>query len=152
MADVWFTWNKRRAECCYCNQAIEVATPMIVTKLWRKGDAENRRINLTFYKHMECFMMEGMAHLIANPYTPGNNKRGPKSKLTPEQQVARRKLLLAMGSLRQQLKKIKADYPDSLLNEARIRERMANLIVEASVLGGVPKSWLEELTVKESSK
>ena len=143
--DVWWTWNKRQADCCYCKQPITVATPMVVKKLCRKGDVDSRRINLTFYMHPECYMVEGFDYLLMNPYSSGVSRRGPKSVLTPEQRRQRRLILMRRASLVQRKKKLKTVYPDRLLLEAKLDEQLVDLMVEIAPVGGVPVSWLQQL-------
>jgi len=75
--DVWFTWCKRTAKCKWCEKPILVATPMVMKRLWRKGNPDSRKINLTFYYHPQCSLAEGMDYLEQHPYVAGL-KRGPK--------------------------------------------------------------------------
>jgi len=115
---------------------------MVIKKLWRKGDETSRRINLLFYYHPECYMVEGLEYLQMNPYTPGLHKRGPKTTLTPDQQRQRKLILMRRASLIQRKKKLKVKYPDRLLFEAKIDQQLIDLMVEIAPLGGIPISWL----------
>jgi len=148
--DVWWKWARRQADCCHCNLPIAVSSPMVIKKLWRKGDENNRRVNIRFYYHPECYMAEGFDYLTMNPYTAGTRKRGPKSSLTPEQQRARRLILMRRASLLQRKRKLKSPYPDRLLMEARIDEKLTDLMIEIAPLGGIPTSWLKVEVDKSS--
>ena len=144
--DVWYSWCKRSAECNWCHKPIDTASPIVVKKLWRKGDPGSRRINLKFYYHPQCAMDEGMDYLATHPYTSGPHKRGPKSSiLSEDDKLQRLKLLRRKASLDQRKKKLKMDYPDRLLKEAHIDEKIADLMIEIAQVGGIPHSWILKL-------
>ena len=144
--DVWFAWCKRPADCNWCHKPIEHCTPMVVKKLWRKGDEGSRKINLKFYFHPDCNTASGLDYLNLHPYTSGPNKRGPKkSPLTDEQKHQRLLILRRKASLEQRKKKLKSGFPDRVLREAHLDEKIADLMLEIAPLGGIPHSWISKL-------
>lgn len=146
--DVWFSWCHRKATCPWCNKPIEKATPMVVKKLWRKGDPDSRKFNLWFYYHPECYLAEGLDYLKMNPYVARGEKRGPKPKLvelTTIQQKRRLWLLRKHGELLQRRKLLKTPYPDRILFETRINNQLFDLMVEIAQIGGIPEKWVTNL-------
>jgi hypothetical protein len=122
---------------------------MVVKNLWRKGDANSRKINLKFYYHPDCNTAAGLDYLNQHPYTSGSHKRGPKrTVLTPEQQHQRYLLLRRKASLEQRKRKLKAEFPDRLLKEANIDEKIADLMIEIAGVGGIPNSWISKMQTR----
>lgn len=142
--DVWFTWCRRPATCCYCKEQVETTTPMVVKKMWRKGDENSRRVNLIFYYHPLCHYVEGLDYLMMHPYTCGE-KRGPKQvmQLTPEDARSRYLLLRKKASLEQRKRELKAHFPDRELHCAQIDLEIMSVWTEIAQVGGIPKSWLK---------
>ncbi len=65
--------------------------------------------------------------------------------LEPKQKRQRYILLRRKAALDQRIRNLKSDYPDRILVEARIQMKIAELIIEITPLGGVPKRWVETL-------
>jgi hypothetical protein len=140
--DVWFSWAKRPANCAYCKQPINTGEPSVVKKLWRRGNEDSRKINLTFHYHPECHYVEGLEYLTMNPYNPGE-KRGPKVVGLCEEDYKRRlQLLQKKASLEQRKKKLKGSLPDHELRVAQINLDIMSLMAEIAQVGGIPKNWL----------
>ena len=143
--DVWFTWCQRRAKCRWCEQPIEKGKPMVITKLWRKGDENSRKWNITNYYHPECYLAQGMDYLERNPYSPRGNRGKPKLQLSEEDRRKRYLLLRKKAALEQRKRKLKTSYPDNALMLARIDTRIVEICMDIALVGGVPKSWVEQL-------
>jgi len=139
--DIWFTWCRRRAACDYCDEVIEVATPMVTGKIWRKGNPNTRKWNIRLYWHPKCYMAQGMQYLKDNPYVAPGNRGRPKLQLSEEDTRRRRLILCKKAAVDQRTKELKAQFPDNLLIEARARKRVEELAKELEGIGGVPKSW-----------
>jgi len=137
--NVTIRWCKKSAICRWCNKPIEIATPMVTVFFWNKGNEERRGWNTTWYFHPQHWIDQGLDYLSLNPYVP--HKRGPKPKLSEEDRRTRFLLVRRFHALQQRKQKLKADYPDRLLIEARISRQAAEIIVEMIRVGGVPKSW-----------
>ena len=144
--DIWFKWCQKPggATCNWCEKTIERATPMVVTRLWRKGDENSRRWNITKYYHPECYLAQGLDYLERNPFSSkvGGSK---KMELKPYARKYRLKLLRKKASLVQRKQRLKIPYPDRVLYEARIDEQIAGLAAQIATVGGIPKSWLSSL-------
>ena len=140
--NVHINWCRRESKCVGCLQPITVATPCIVVVFWNKGNPDKRSWNVKKHYHPSCWLQQGLDYLQLNPYHPGS-KRGPKCLLTPENRKLRYTILRRKSALDQRRRNIKASYPDRLLIEARLDERLASLMIEISKVGGIPTKWLE---------
>ena len=138
--NVTMVWCQKKATCRWCEQPIEVATPMVRVFFWNKGQEDNRRWNVQHCYHPECWIKQGLDYLNKNPYVP-KNKRIMLSK-----EDARKRFLLVrkFHALVQRKDNIKSEYPDNILTEARITNQMVEIMLEMALLGGVPKSWAEK--------
>lgn len=143
--DVWFTHCQRKAKCKWCEQPIEKATPMVITRLWRKGDENSRRWNITNYYHPNCYLAQGMDYLETHPYSPRGNRGRPKIQLSEEDKRKRYLLLRRKAALEQRKRKLKTSYPDNALMIARIDTQIIEICMEITLVGGVPKGWVEKL-------
>lgn len=143
--DVWFTHCQRRAKCRWCEKPIEKSKPMVITRLWRKGDENSRKWNITNYYHPECYLAQGLDYLERNPYSPRGNRGRPKLHLSEEDKRKRYLLLRKKAALDQRKRKLKTSYPDSALMVARIDAQIVEICMDIALVGGVPKSWVEQL-------
>jgi len=137
--DVWMTWCKRKASCRYCEQPISKATPMVVGKIWRKGDNSSRKFNIKLYWHPECWVKNGLDYLRMHPYSHGKHAT-KRLGLLPEELVERNKLLRRYGSAKSRLGKLTNSSGD-VLRVIRLETRMKSIMAEISQLGGIPKGW-----------
>lgn len=148
--DVWFTWCKRTARCSWCDSPIKVSEEMIVKKYWRKGIEDNRKWNIKFYYHPDCYIAEGRDYLRRNPYSAciaGVSRGRPALRLTPEAKRERDLILRRKAALEQRRKIIRqgdGHIADKALQEAKIDEKIAELMGEIMKVGGIPPSWLVE--------
>ena len=143
--DVWVTWCKRTAKCRYCDKDIEKATAMVVGKIWRKG-SDNRRWNIKLFWHLQCWVTQATEYLVANPYVARGYRGGPKLELSEEDARTRYLLLRRKAELEQRKRKLVSPYPDRLLVEARLDEKIVGIMEEIVKVGGIPKKWLKTLT------
>ena len=134
-------WCQHKAECRWCEQIIEAGTPIVQVHHWNKGDPDKRSWNIKRYFHPQCWVEQGLDYLKINPYVPYIRK--PKSTLTDKQRELRYKLLRRKASIDQRRRNLKSDYPDRLLEEARLNEQVSKIMVEIVKVGGIPKKWLE---------
>lgn len=123
---------------------------MVTVFFWNKGSEESRKWNTKQYYHARdkgnryCWIEQGLDYLTMNPYIPYT--RHKKAKLTERQTKMRVVLLRRKAALDQRKKKVKSDYPDRVLIDARLNKQIAELMVKIAPIGGVPKKWLENLT------
>ena len=139
--DIWIKWTRKQAICRYCDKPILVATPMVVGKIWRKGDETKRSWNIKLYWHPQCWIANAMDYLSRNPYTQGNKGR-PKLQLSEEDGRKRYLLLRRKAALDQRKKKLTATYPDRALQEAKINTQILDIMMDIAGIGGIPKKWL----------
>jgi len=139
--NVCMAWCQRKAMCKWCNKPIEAGNPIVTVFYWRKGVEGNRKLNLKFYYHPQCWVDQGTDYLKMNPYVP--HKRSRKLPLTKEDTERRVTLLRRKASLDQRKRNLKANFPDRVLAEARIDSHIAEIMVEIVSVGGIPKRWLE---------
>lgn len=116
---------------------------MVVVFFWNKGSEGRRSFNVKHYYHPPCWVEQGLDYLKMNPYIP--HKRGPKPKLNEVDRRKRFLLVRRKNALEQRKRKLKAEYPDRLLMEARIDGQIMDILLEVVRLGGVPKTWVEKL-------
>jgi len=132
------TWCKRTAKCKYCEKPIEKATPMVKCRT-----VKGKEVKLTHYMyfHPQCWVTNGMNYLNNNPYNPG--LRGRRTlPLSPEDSRARYLLLRKYAALKQRLNNIVTKFPDNLEPTLRIEEQMQQVMIEISLVGGIPPKWL----------
>jgi len=149
--NVTITWCRRKAKCRWCEQPIEIATPMVRVFFWNKGNIESRKWNSQNCYHPECWIKQGLEYLEKNPfvYHKTDNTRQTKvnnSPLSEEDKRNRYLLVRRFNELAQRKNNIKTPYPDCLPIEANIIKNMTNIMMEVAVLGGVPKSWAAKIT------
>lgn len=137
--NVTMTWCQRQAKCSWCTDPIKLATPMVNVFYWNKGTPDHKGFNTRYYYHPDCWIEQGLDYLKRNPFVSAHQPRLP---LTDEQKKARNKLLNRWSSLNQQIRNIKVDYPERVLEEARLEKRKVDLMLEIAPLGGIPKKWL----------
>lgn len=112
---------------------------MVKTKWWKKGC----RVVQKCY-HPECWLKQGYDYLNSNPYIYKYRKCGRKSlKLTDEQRVIRKRLLVKMAKLNQRLAECSKleDSDSKLVKVSQIMIKKEELRKEIEKYGGVPKSW-----------
>lgn len=141
--NVTMRWSRKSAICRWCDKPVEVSTPMVVVFFWNKGGEGRRSFNVKHYYHPQCWVEQGLDYLRMNPYIP--HKRGPKPKLGAEDRRKRFLLVRRKNALEQRKRKLKAEYPDRVLLEAKIDEQIMDIVLEVIKLGGVPKTWVEKL-------
>lgn len=139
MADVWFSWCKRRSKCNYCPDSILAGTPVVIVKHWRPN-----KHSYYFRFHPDCYIQQGVAYLAKHPYEPYRANTGrPKLELSNSDSYARIKLLrhraVVMYRRRQAIKLLPSEaaqeYIDSL-------DKVLDKITEdIQIYGGVPNSW-----------
>lgn len=141
--NVCMTWCHRTAKCRWCEKPIEAGTPIVRVFFWHKGNPKERTLNFTSYFHPKCWIEQGLDYLKRNPYTP--YKRGRKAEISDDQRRQRYLLLRRKAALEQRKRKLKSDFPDRVLVEARIDAQISQIMVEIAKVGGVPKSWIRDL-------
>lgn len=139
--NVFMYWCQHKAKCRWCEQDILAGEPIIQVYYWNKGNEENRKWNIKRYYHPQCYIEQGLDYLKMNPYVPYQRK--PKSKLTPEKLELRYKLLRQKASIDQRKRGLKSEYPDRVLDEARLDAQISEIMVKIVKVGGIPKKWLE---------
>lgn len=139
--NVTMTWCMRKSTCKWCEQSIEQATPVVTVFFWNKGKEDNRRWNVKQFYHPNCWVAQGMDYLGRNPYVP--RRREPK--LCTEDMERRRFLIDRFHSLYQKRCSNHGQYPDGILREIDLTQRMVDTMMEVAALGGVPKGWAEKL-------
>ena len=132
--NVWMVWCHRTAKCKYCEEDIELATPMVVARFWNKGDENRRSWNISNYYHPLCWVDNGLDYLRMNPYSPNGKKRGPKVTLSDEDRRERFLLIRRYHGYKQRI---------SDKNRERLEVVMEDIMLQLLPLGGVPKGWLE---------
>jgi len=140
--NVYMYWCQRRAKCRWCEKDVEAGTPVVQVWYWNKGNPDLRTRNVRHYYHPQCWVSQGLDKLEMNPYVPYQRKK-PNLTLTPKQKEFRLKLLRRKSSIDQRRKNLKSEYPDRLLDEARLNEQVSNIMVEIAKVGGIPKKWLD---------
>ena len=145
--DVWFTWARKEAECEWCPKKIVRKTPMVVTKLWRKGQADVRKWNIIHYYHPECYIAQGLDYLDKHPFTEvnaGKKKGRPEIVLSEEDKKARIALLKKKSNLEGRIRIIKEKgKKDAVLKEAELTVQLAEVMQEIEKVGGAPTVWKE---------
>jgi len=141
--NVTMRWCRKQAKCRWCEQPIEIGTPLVAVVFWNKGNPESRKWNSYQYFHPQCWVDQGLDYLNRNPFVP--HKRGRKITLSDEDRRKRFLLVRRFHALEQRKKKIKAGYPDNVLIEARLDRQMVEIMLDMAILGGIPKSWVEKL-------
>jgi hypothetical protein len=146
--DVWFKWARKDADCEWCGKVIHRKTAMVVTKLWRKGDADKRKWNIIHYYHPECYIAQGLHYLADNPFTevePGKKKGRPEIQLCEEDKKTRIALLKKKSNLEGRIRAIKAKKKkDAIVKEAELTVQLAEVMQEIERVGGAPAVWKEE--------
>jgi len=141
--DVWMTWCRRKAVCKYCGEDIVKATPIVKCKSVR---GNTTKLTTMMYFHPKCWVENGMDYLEKNPYTSGMRGR-KRLELSDEDRRARYLLLRKYAGLKQRLGNIVTKFPDNLEPTLRIEEQMRQIMVDISVVGGIPPKWLEQIDV-----
>jgi len=113
--------------------------PMVVGKIWRKGDNSSRKFNIKLYWHPECWIKSGMDYLNQHPYSHGKHAT-KRLGLSPENLIKRNKLLRRYGSAKARLVKL-GNSADNILRVFRLEAKMRDIAAEISEMGGVPKGW-----------
>ena len=143
--NVCMRWATRWAECRFCEQRIEKATPVVVVFFWNKGQ-DGRKWNTTLYYHPDCWVAQGLDYLKMNPYVAAkrwsltDRRENP---LTVKEKEERNIILRKKASLDQRKRNLKTSYPDHALLEARIDVQISELMLDMLKVGGIPKKWLE---------
>jgi len=141
--NVTMRWCRKKAICKWCEQPVEIGTPMVAVMFWNKGNKDNRSWNVQNCYHPDCWVRQGLDYLERNPYVP--HVRVRTLKLDPEVKKKRLVLMRQFHALNQRKNNIKVDYPDSLLVEQRLTRQMIDIMLDVANLGGIPKSWVEKL-------
>ena len=145
--NVYMTWCSHKAKCRWCEKPITAGTEMVNVFFWNKGSDDKRKWNVRHYYHPQCWIDQGLDYLKMNPYVPRTRWSGTtrsKNPLTEEQRKLRYKLLRRKASIDQRLRNMKSDYPERVLVEARLNMDIANLMLEITKVGGIPRKWLGE--------
>lgn len=145
--NVVMRWCHKEAQCKWCPEKIEEATPMVVVYFWNKGNEEQRGFNVQQCYHPQCWVEQGLDYLRLHPYVPNTyqDKSGRSLNLSPEDSRQRFLLTRRFNALYQRKGKIKATGEQRERIEEGIIERMGAIATEMIKYGGVPKSWLEKL-------
>ena len=136
--DIRMVWCKRQTKCRHCEEVIEVATPMVMGKLYK---GVKRRLTITMYWHPQCWIDTELAYLDDNPYTPGI--RGRKRLSLPLDEQRKRFLLIRRyNTLKSRKDKLPSGNPDDILRIISMEEKMAQIAKEMEEIGGIPQKWL----------
>ena len=142
---VYMAWCTRKAECPWCKQLIEVATPSVIVFYWNRGDEQHKPYNTKQHYHPQCWIDQGLDYLNMNPYSSPGVRGRPHSQLSLEDKAKRLLILRKKAALEQQRKRIKTPYPDRLTIEERIDTQIMELMFQISEIGGIPISWMKRL-------
>jgi len=143
--NVTMRWCVKKSTCRWCDQSIDNGTPVVTVFFWNKGEDSgkwNRKWNVRFSYHPQCWVDQGLDYLNRNPYIPQHREKKPT---LCEEDRRKRFLLVRKFHKAEQMRKNSGSYPDNLLAEVRLTEQMIGIMLEVAVLGGVPKSWAERL-------
>ena len=149
--NVTINWCQNQAKCKWCEQPIPVGTPMVTVFFWNKGDEGKRGWNIKHYYHLrteeevagglpQCWCEQGLDWLKRNPYVSKRTGR-KRIELTWEERQRRLRMLKRKASLEQRRRALEED---DVLGHAHIDTKVAELMLEIAMVGGIPKSWLEE--------
>ena len=141
---VSMTWCQRIAQCEYCPDTIDAGMPMVRVFFWNRGTEEHKGFNTKKYYHPNCWVAQGLDYLNENPYVPYLRK--PKMELTPEQSARRYVLLKRKASIDQRKKLLTCEYPDKVLEEAKLDIHITDIMLEIALIGGIPPKWLRHQT------
>jgi len=136
--NVTMTHCQRQAQCDWCPDQIEPGTPLVTVFFWNKGTPDHKGFNTKKYYHPNCWVAQGLDYLTLNPYVP--YIRRYKLELTKEQSKLRYSILHRKSALDQRLRKLE-DNPNPL-TEAKLNQKIAELMIEIAPIGGIPKKWL----------
>ena len=139
--NVTMRWCPKKSTCKWCDKTIETRTPMVAVMFWNKG-SDSRKWNSYAKYHPQCWVDQGLDYLTRNPYVTKN--LGKKSILSVEYRRKRFLLVRRFNALVQK-RKCGHSYPDNILVEIDLTQRMVEIMLEVTTVGGVPKSWVEKL-------
>jgi len=122
---------------------VEQGTPVVKVFFWNKGEDGNRKWNRQMCYHPQCYVDQAMDYLNRNPYVP--HERGPKPTLSEEDRIKRTMLLRRFHSIQQRRNKLNGDYPDKLLEEAKLDRQALEVAMGIAKVGGIPPKWVEKL-------
>ena len=137
--NVTMTWSNRTAKCEWCEQQVETGTPLVTVFFWNRGSPDHKGFNVKKYYHPNCWIAQGLDHLMLNPYVPYLRK--PKLELTPSQSKLRYQLLKRKAAIDQRIRKLNGDT-DQITARALLGEKIAQLMIEIAPIGGIPAKWL----------
>ena len=140
--NVTMRWCNKKSTCKWCEQDIDNGTPVVTVFFWNRGEDGNRTWNVKFFFHPQCWLDQGLDNLRRNPYVPQVRVKKPT---LCEEDRRKRYLLVRQFHKAEQVRKNSGKYPDFLLVEARLTQRMVDIMLEVATIGGVPKSWAERL-------
>lgn len=138
--NITMTWCQRRAQCEWCPEMIEAGNPIVTVFFWNKGSPDHKGFNVKRYYHPDCWVAQGLDYLKRNPYVPYVRRK--KLELTPEQSKQRYVILRKKAAIDQRKRNLNGNYPDKLLIEARLNQKITELMMEIAPIGGIPKKWL----------
>ena len=138
--NVSMSWCNRTAKCEWCPGEIVAGEPIVKVFYWNKGTESHKGFNTKRYYHPQCWIDQGIDYLKRNPYVPYLRK--PKMELSEEQSKRRYQLLRQKAAIEQRIRKL-GDTPN-ILAEARLREKITNIMLEIAEIGGIPKKWLTQ--------
>ena len=141
--NVTMRWCVKKSTCKWCDQPIENGTPLVSVVFWNKGNPESRKWNYYAKYHPQCWVDQGLDYLRRNPYVI--RQRKPRERTLCEEDRKKRYLLVMRFHRAEQQRKNSGKFPDNLLAEARLTQRMVDIMLEVATIGGVPKSWAERL-------
>lgn len=138
--NVTITWCIQRAKCGWCPEYVDAATPLVTVFFWNRGTPDHKGFNIKKYYHPNCWVAQGLDYLDMNPYVPHIRKE--KLKLTPEQSKQRYILLRRKAAIDQRKRNLEGDFPERMLVEIMLDQKITEVMLEIALVGGIPKKWL----------
>jgi len=143
MPSTYITWCPKSAKCPWCEQDTVVATPVVM--VYFNNRREGKKYNVKKIYHPDCWLAQGLDYLKMNPYSAKGNRGRPTKNMSVEDKSIRLKLLQKKAALEQEKKRLKTPYPERLLLESKLDEKIAAVMLEIAGKGGIPKKWLEKI-------
>ncbi len=141
--NVTMRWCTKKSTCKWCDKPIEKETPLVKVFYWNKGNEESRKWNSKFYYHPQCWLDQGLNYLRMNPYA--TKYMGRRTVLNPEDRRKRFLLVRRFNAIVQKRANCNHSFPDHILTDIDLTQRMVDIMLEVATIGGVPKGWAEKL-------
>lgn len=141
--NVTMRWCVKKSTCKWCDQPIDNGTPVVTVFFWNKGNEESRKWNSKFSYHPQCWVDQGLDYLRSNPYQQQVRIRKPN--LPKEDRRKRFLLVRRFNALVQKRANCNHSFPDHILTDIDLTQRMIDIMLEVATIGGVPKGWAEKL-------